>query len=103
MIIFQVSKKSLDGKSSTSTILVEGFRHRSHTHDHKYVIDSHILTPFIDSHILIPFNSYPLRGRGWIDFVKLEKKSDYGTGIMRYLARASAKDTGLDFISEIKD
>lgn len=94
MIIFQVSKKSLDGKSSTSIILVEGFRHRSHTHDHKYVIDSHIL---------IPFNSYPLRGRGSIDFVKLEKKSDCGTGIMRYLARASAKDTGLDFIPEIMD
>lgn len=94
MIIFQVSKKSLDGKSSTSIILVEGFRHRSHTHDHKYVIDSHIL---------IPFNSYPLRGRGWIDFVKLEKKSDHGTEIMRYLARASAKDTGLDFIHEIMD
>lgn len=94
MIIFQVSKKSLDGKSSTSIILVEGFRHRSHTHDHKYVIDSHIL---------IPFNSYPLRGRGWIDFVKLEKKSDHGTGIIRYLAWASAKDTGLDFIPEIMD
>lgn len=58
MIIFQVSKKSLDGKSSKSIILVEGFRHRSHTHDHKYVIDSHIL---------IPFNSYPLRGRGRIE------------------------------------